>query len=104
LKKLQKRVVKDFLDVVILVELKKGLPKSGYDLVVMVGRRYGVSLSSGTIYSLLYSLERDGLIEGRSTSRKRVYTLTSEGEEVTCKFLRLKKEALNMLQELFLAA
>lgn len=96
--------MKDFLDVVILAELKKGLPKSGYDLVVIISRRFGVSLSSGTIYSLLYSLERDGLIEGRTMSRKRVYTLTSEGEEVICKFLHLKNEALSMFQELFPAA
>jgi DNA-binding PadR family transcriptional regulator len=101
---LQKRIVKDFLDMVLLLELKKGLPKSGYDLTVMIGRRYEVSLSSGTIYSLLYALERDGLVEGRSTSRKRLYTLTPKGEETTADFLGMKKDVLDMLQKLFKTA
>jgi DNA-binding PadR family transcriptional regulator len=100
---MQKRIVKDFLDVVVLLELKKGVPKSGYDLVVMINRRYGMSLSSGTVYSLLYSLERDGLIEGRSTSRKRVYVLTSQGAGATDEFLDMKREVLDMLQQLFIA-
>lgn len=93
--------MKDFLDVVVLLELKKGVPKSGYDLVSMINRRYSMSLSSGTVYSLLYSLERGGLIEGRSTSRKRVYVLTSQGRGITDEILDMKREVLDMLQQLF---
>ena len=100
---MQKRIVKDFLDVVVLLELKKGVPKSGYDLVIMINHRYNMSLSSGTVYSLLYSLERDGLIAGRFTSRKRVYVLTSQRKGATDEFLDMKREVLDMLQQLFIA-
>jgi len=33
------------------------------------------------VYSLLYSLERNGLIEGTWNERKRVYKLTEKGEK-----------------------
>jgi DNA-binding PadR family transcriptional regulator len=33
------------------------------------------------VYSLLYSLERNGLIEGILEERKRVYKLTQKGEK-----------------------
>ncbi len=38
-------------------------------------------ISSGTIYSRLYSLERAGLVRGVEKGGKRVYELTSRGEE-----------------------
>ncbi|MEX2737537.1 MAG: hypothetical protein Q6356_000510 [Candidatus Wukongarchaeota archaeon] len=33
------------------------------------------------MYSLLYSLERNGLVEGACDERKRVYKLTEKGEK-----------------------
>ncbi|MCW4021886.1 MAG: hypothetical protein ACOWW1_04995 [archaeon] len=38
-------------------------------------------ISSGTVYSLLYSLERAGLIAADVYSRKRVYTLIDNGKK-----------------------
>jgi DNA-binding PadR family transcriptional regulator len=68
------------MDVIILSKLRDG-PLSGYDIIAFVHDKYGFLMSSGTIYSRLYSLERDGLIEGRWSPKKRVYTLTRKGEE-----------------------
>jgi DNA-binding PadR family transcriptional regulator len=79
---MQERIVKDFLDVLILVQLRKE-PKSGYDIISFVHKKLDLLMSPGTIYSCLYSLERDGLIQGHtsnSSKRKRVYTLTDKGE------------------------
>jgi len=75
-----RRLIKSFLDVLILAELRNG-PMSGYDVIAFIHRKFHLLVSSGTVYSLLYSLERDGLIEGSWNQRKRVYMLTDRGEE-----------------------
>lgn len=80
LKKIHRRVVKSFMDVIVLAELKNGHPMSGYDVIGYIHDRFHILVSSGTVYSLLYSMERDGLIEGRWAKRKRVYTLTEKGD------------------------
>jgi len=80
LKKMYRRLIKSFLDVLILAELRNG-PMSGYDVIAFIHRKFRLLVSSGTVYSLLYSLERDGLIEGSWNQRKRVYMLTDRGEE-----------------------
>jgi len=77
---LYRRVVKAFMDIVVLAELRRG-PMSGYDVIERVHNKFRILVSSGTVYSLLYSLERDGLIRGMSSRRKRVYTLTDKGKE-----------------------
>lgn len=78
--KLRRRVIKNFMDILILTELKKE-PISGYDVISHIYKSFGVLVSSGTVYSLLYSMERDGLIKGAQNSRKRVYKLTEKGEQ-----------------------
>jgi DNA-binding PadR family transcriptional regulator len=78
--KLRRRIIKNFLDIFVLTELRDS-PLSGYDLVGFVHEKFNVLVSSGTIYGLLYSLEREGLIEAESNGRKRVYRLTEKGEQ-----------------------
>ncbi len=60
-------------------ELRNGAT-SGYDVIAFIHNKFRLLVSSGTVYSLLYSLERDGLIKGDWQQRKRVYTLTEKGE------------------------
>lgn len=69
------------MDILILAELRKGRPMSGYDFITFIHKRFGILMSSGTVYSVLHSLERNGLIEGIHASKKRVYKLTDKGEE-----------------------
>jgi len=78
LKKMHERIIKNFMDVIILAELKDG-PLSGYDVISFIHNKFHLLVSSGTVYSLLYSLERNGLIEGTWNERKRVYKLTDKG-------------------------
>jgi DNA-binding PadR family transcriptional regulator len=80
LKKMHRRIIKNFLDVLVLAELRNA-PMSGYDVIAFIHNKFRLLVSSGTIYSLLYSLERDGLIAGSWNQRKRVYKLTDKGEE-----------------------
>jgi len=80
LKKMHERIIKNFMDIIILAELKTG-PLSGYDVISFIHNKFHLLVSSGTVYSLLYSLERNGLIEGTWNERKRVCKLTEKGEK-----------------------
>jgi DNA-binding PadR family transcriptional regulator len=77
---MHRRIVKSFMDLLILSELRNA-PMSGYDIIAYIHNKFGILVSSGTVYSLLYSMERDGLIRGIWAKRKRVYELSEKGEQ-----------------------
>ena len=79
LKKMHRRIVKSFMDILIMAELRNA-PMSGYDAIAFIHNKFGILVSSGTVYSLLYSLERENLITGIWAKRKRVYELTEKGK------------------------
>ena len=55
---------------------------SGYDIMTLIYRRLHVLTGSGSVYSLLYRMERDGLSTGTWQQRRRVYDLTLKGAQV----------------------
>ena len=59
---------------------------SGYDVMAYLQKKFGVSLSSGTVYGILYSMERHNLIEGFLIGNKRVYRITENRD--TAKLLK----------------
>jgi len=80
LKKMHERIIKNFMDIIIMTELQNG-SLSGYDVISYIHNKFNLLVSSDTVYSLLYSLERNGLVEGVWDERKRVYKLTEKGEK-----------------------
>jgi DNA-binding PadR family transcriptional regulator len=80
LKKMHERIIKNFMDIIILAEIRSA-PMSGYDVISFIHNKFHLLVSSGTVYSLLYSLERNELIEGTWNERKRVYKLTDKGRK-----------------------
>jgi PadR family transcriptional regulator, regulatory protein PadR len=61
---------------------------SGLDVIRLIKERSegGIDMPEGTIYPLLYRLERDGLVfsrwrEGDGTRKTRVYALTERGRK-----------------------
>jgi len=89
LMKMNRRIVRIFLDVLILLKLRNA-PLSGYDIISYIHKRFDMLISSGTVYSRLYHLERDGLIKGELVQRKRVYTLAEKGRETVKTILGMK--------------
>jgi len=100
LDQMHRRIVKDFLDMVILMELRKR-SMSGYDIIDFVRSKFHILISSGTVYSYLYFLERNGLIRGEMAQRRRVYTLTEQGKERVKAFLNSKDKILGLMVNLF---
>ena len=95
--KLRKRVIQNFMDIMVLTEMRKG-SLSGYDAIGLIHHTFDIMLSPGTIYSLLYSMERDGLIKGVWHSRKRVYELTEKGEQNIKVIVKASEEVQNFLK------
>lgn len=98
---LQRRVIQDFMDIFILAEMKE-CSLSGYDCIGFIHRRFDLLVSSGTVYSLLYSLERDGWITGVWNERKRDYELTEKGKQNIAVINKVNKEVQNFLRRISL--
>lgn len=98
--KLCRRIVVDFLDVLILLKVKNG-SLGGCDIISYVHERFNILISSGTVYSCLYHLERDDLIKGKTVRRKRTYTLTQKGKEKAETTLNIKDKISALVTDLF---
>ena len=97
LKEMRRRMVKDFLDIIILAELRNTNSIGGYDIMDFIQRKFGFLVSPGTVYSMLYSMERKGLIKCAGTQAKRVYALTEKGAEKIIALLNSKEEIQRFL-------
>jgi DNA-binding PadR family transcriptional regulator len=80
-KSAQERALRSFLDLAILQRLANE-PMSGYQITVAFGRKFGVSMSPGTVYSVLQTLEINGLI-GHEAAASRKFYLTEKGKKMT---------------------
>jgi DNA-binding PadR family transcriptional regulator len=78
---IHERILKAFMDMAILSTLTKNDFMSGYDCVEFFRKTSGILVNFGTVYALLYAMERDGLVEGVKNQRERVYKLTEKGEK-----------------------
>jgi DNA-binding PadR family transcriptional regulator len=96
LKNMHERLIKTFMDIIIMTQLQKG-PLSGYDIIAYIHTRFNLLVSSGTIYSLLYSLERKSLIEGIWDERKRTYKLTEKGQKQIQTILNAHEKINNLI-------
>ena len=82
-----------------LAELRNGT-MSGYDAIGFIHDKFGVLVSSGTVYSHLYALERDGLIEGTWDTKKRVYEITEKGTQALETITKTNMELLTTLKSM----
>ena len=101
IKEMEKSVVKNFLDIVIMTKMRELGCLSGYDAIEFILKKFGFIISSGTVYALLYSLERRGFIKCESNQEKRIYALADKGKEYIDAILQAKEEVLRFMRTLF---
>lgn len=75
---------------------------SGYDVISFVHKKFGVLISSGTVYGLIYRMEMQGLIRGFWKGRKRLYTLTEKGKEIIKALLDERNEIISLIEKLLM--
>lgn len=90
--------IRSFLWVIVEKALLNSKTMSGYAVVALIHQEHNLLISPGTVYALLYSLERKGLIKGIWEDGKRVYGLTESGENEIKIILSAKNELLNFMK------
>ena len=83
----KRKLLKAFSDIAILDELTKGEHLSASDIIVFFHKNYDIRMSPGTLYPILYKLERRGYIKVIPDKKTRLYVLADSG-----------RTALNSLQ------
>ena len=102
LRHFEQRILTEFIDLLVLSTLYcQGGSISGYEIIKYVQTRYHFLLSPGTVYSRLYDMERKGLLRGKHSGKKRVYTLTWYGKEVARAILNGKDRILKFISMIF---
>ncbi|MCD6242888.1 PadR family transcriptional regulator [Candidatus Bathyarchaeota archaeon] len=99
-KAFNERILRSFLDILILTQLEKN-NLSGYDITGLINDRFGIFISPGTVYNTLHSLETKQLIEGVWRDKKRIYKLSKKGNEFLKVIREHKNEILDLLEEIF---
>jgi len=98
---IRKRLVKNFMDLIILKELEKSESISGYDIVALIHKKFDLLMSPGTAYALLYSMERKKLIEATVEGNKRVYKLSEKGLKVLHNISKHEEEIWWLIKSIF---
>ena len=98
---MRRRIIKNFLDTIFLSELKKNQPQSAYALMNLVHRKFGFLISAGTVYALLYTMERKELVIGEPTENKRLYKLSQKGNETIEILIKRKEEFFQYAKTVF---
>jgi DNA-binding PadR family transcriptional regulator len=98
---MRKRLVKSFMDIIILRELKTRGALSGYDVIAYIHKKFDLLVSPGTAYALLYSMQRKGLIENTVESCKKVYKITEKGRKMLDSILRREEEIRHLVNSIF---
>lgn len=72
------KVVKDNLEFITILFLERG-PKSGYQILKDIASHFHCILSQGTLYPLLYQLEKENrILKQNGKGREVIYSLTQE--------------------------
>ena len=94
------KCVKNALDLIILAILQDrpwGL--SGYDFIGLIYNFFDVMVSPGTLYPVLFSLEKQGLVHVEFRGKKRVYYPALKGKKNVESLINCFIDANNQLNE-----
>ena len=89
-------LVKKYLDIVVLSMLK-GSPIHGYKIIANIHYIFGVLLSPGTLYPLLYRLEAESYLTVQEVDRRKLYRLTPVGLRKVTSVLNSYKRNINRI-------
>ena len=77
----KERIVKAFLDLIILHLLSKNA-MSGYEVNKALVKKFGLMIGPSTIYSKLTTLEEQGLLLCTKNRSGKVFYLTNDGKQI----------------------
>ncbi|MEM2935930.1 MAG: PadR family transcriptional regulator [Candidatus Bathyarchaeia archaeon] len=98
--KVKGRCVKNALDLIILAILQdKPWGLSGYDFIGLIYDFFDIMVSPGTLYPVLFSLQKQGLVHVEFKGKKRVYYPALKGKKNLESFINCFIDANNQLNK-----
>jgi len=95
-KQVSNKLMKGLLDLIIL-QFLSNQPMHGYQVITKIRKNFGVYFGPSTIYPLLNSLEKKGLVKSvwnmTSERPRKIYSLTTNGQNM----LNYTEESLNLI-------
>jgi len=96
LKRLKEKLTKENLWLYIIKELSQK-PMYAYQVKVALREKYGIRVATVTVYTVLYRMEREGLIVKSKVNEDKVYMPTEKGLDQLKKGLAFLEELIKRL-------
>ena len=77
----EKKILVASLSGLVLARMAEKNMRSVSDILSSLNQHFGFHLSPGTVYPIIYSLEKKGDIQRVSLGSRRVYVLTEQGKK-----------------------
>ena len=94
------RIHRNFLDILVL-RLIQAEQMWGYKIIKKTEKLFGIKLRHGALYPLLNTLETEGYVKSKKTTKRgrvrKVYTITKKGTEFLDAYYEVLKEQLEKL-------
>ena len=102
----RKRLVAQFLDIIVLLLLRKSKSEHPSDIGRFCEAMFGVKVNPDSLYCLLLTLERRGLIKGETRQildlrTVRFYSLTEKGNRIIRGFIKNHDEMMTFVRFMF---
>ncbi len=95
-KEVSTKLMKGLLDLIIL-QFLNNQPMHGYQVITKIRKNFGVYFGPSTIYPLLGTLEKKGLVKSEWNMTferpRKIYSLTNDGQNM----LNFTEESLNLI-------
>lgn len=98
LKRLRRKITIEVLWIYIARALKDSEPLKAYEVRKRLRELYGLRVSTVTVYSVVYRMYRDGLLEKVTIGGETLYKLSEKGLEELKKALELIESLINMIR------
>jgi DNA-binding PadR family transcriptional regulator len=100
-RRLYERWVKGLAPLLALLCLRDGNEMTGYDLIKFIYQHFGVLLSPGTMYPILHSLQRNGVVTEQVQGMRKAYAIAGNGSralrDVRLPFVRGQSVLMSLL-------
>lgn len=98
MKRLRRKLTTEILWIYIAKVLLDKEPLKGYDIVKALRSDMGLKASTITIYSVIYRMAREGLLEAVKSDGETLYRLTEMGREEFGKALKFLEKIIDVLK------
>ncbi len=103
LREMHRRIVRSFLDIIVLAKLNElRKPIGAHEVVNFIQQEFGIIHGPDSLYAFLCSCEKDGLIKSSHIGGIKQYSLTTKGMNTLTIITQEKPRIINSILEFLL--